>query len=599
MSACLHLADGLSIPLDVVTEKLGFLGRTGSGKSYAAMLLAELMHKAGGQFVALDPVGVWWGLRLAADGKGAGIPVPVLGGLHGDIPLEPTAGTLVADLVADRGTSMVLDVSQFESDAQKAKFASDFLARFFFRRKSQPGAVHVFLEEAQEFVPQNPGRGEEQMLHHATRMVKLGRNYGIGCSLISQRPQEVNKKALNMTELLFVFQMTGPQERKTVEGWIADHGLEEDIAGELPKLERGHPHVWSPAWLRVSKVVSIGRRSTFDASSTPKVGAAAKDRALAPIDLEKLRSAMAATIERAKGEDPKHLRAEIARLMRELADVRNRVANTKAPAPAEKVVEKPVLKDGQLARAEKLLERIEKVGGGLTNPVAALVEASREIHTAIAQAKAPAAPAPARVHTSAVRPGAPTRLAAPRPQVSAAPRVASDTALSGPQQRVLDALAWMEAVGFTAFTKVQVGFLAGYRVSKAVGGTYGNVLGQLRAAGLIGYPAPGELVLTDAGRAVATPADVEQTTEGLQRAVFARLGETERRVLQVLVDAYPDPMSKQGVGAAAGYTVGPAVGGTFGNILGRLRSLALIDYPSPGQAVALPVLFLDGNGRRS
>jgi hypothetical protein len=36
------------------------------------------------------------------------------------------------------------------------------------------------------------------------------------------------------------------------------------------------------------------------------------------------------------------------------------------------------------------------------------------------------------------------------------------------------------------------------------------------------------------------------------------------------------------------------VGGTFGNTLGRLRSLRLIDYCTPGEVVALPVLFLEG-----
>ncbi len=34
------------------------------------------------------------------------------------------------------------------------------------------------------------------MLHAFTRLVKIGRNFGIGVSLLSQRPQEVNKKVL-------------------------------------------------------------------------------------------------------------------------------------------------------------------------------------------------------------------------------------------------------------------------------------------------------------------------------------------------------------------------------------------------------------------
>lgn len=293
MTRALEISDSLSLPLRAVTEKLAFLGRTGSGKTYAAQKLAEEMHAAAAQFVVLDPVGVWYGLRLARDGKAPGLPIPVLGGLHGDIPLEPGAGALIANLVVDRGVSVVLDVSQFESDADKARFARAFADRFFFRMKAAPSAVHLFLEECQEFAPQNPAREEAGMLHAFTRLVKIGRNYGIGVSLISQRPQEVNKKVLNLTELLFAFQLTGPQERKTLQGWIADKGIDEDIAGELPKLKVGAPHVWSPAWLEISRVVPIARKATFDASSTPAVGAKAATRALSPIDLETARRQVA------------------------------------------------------------------------------------------------------------------------------------------------------------------------------------------------------------------------------------------------------------------------------------------------------------------
>ena len=55
----LRMSGELSLPLDVVTQKLAFIGRTGSGKTYAATKLAELLGEAGAQFIALDPVGKW------------------------------------------------------------------------------------------------------------------------------------------------------------------------------------------------------------------------------------------------------------------------------------------------------------------------------------------------------------------------------------------------------------------------------------------------------------------------------------------------------------------------------------------------------------
>src|SRR5262249_4137600 len=57
---------------------------------------------------------------------------------------------------------------------------------------------------------------------------------------------------------------------------------------------------------------------TFNASATPEVGAVAKARELAPIDLDKVRTEMAATIEKAKADDPRELRKQISGLKKQL-----------------------------------------------------------------------------------------------------------------------------------------------------------------------------------------------------------------------------------------------------------------------------------------
>src|SRR5437867_6742954 len=99
--AKLHLAKNLALPLDAITQKFAFLGRSGAGKTYGAGKFVEELLDAGAQVLILDPVGNWYGLRLAADGKSPGIPIPIFGGDRGDIPLLHTGGALVADLVVD------------------------------------------------------------------------------------------------------------------------------------------------------------------------------------------------------------------------------------------------------------------------------------------------------------------------------------------------------------------------------------------------------------------------------------------------------------------------------------------------------------------
>lgn len=51
------------------------------------------------------------------------------------------------------------------------------------------------------------------MLGAVEDIVRLGRNYGSGCMLLSQRPQSVNKEVLNQVECLFVGQINEAHAR--------------------------------------------------------------------------------------------------------------------------------------------------------------------------------------------------------------------------------------------------------------------------------------------------------------------------------------------------------------------------------------------------
>jgi len=100
----LHLGRGIELPIDAVTDTIGVLAVKGAGKTYTFLVLVEEMVKAKIPVVVVDPVGVCWGLRASADGKWPGLAVTVLGGRHGDAPLEASAGRVVADLVVETRT---------------------------------------------------------------------------------------------------------------------------------------------------------------------------------------------------------------------------------------------------------------------------------------------------------------------------------------------------------------------------------------------------------------------------------------------------------------------------------------------------------------
>jgi ABC-type glutathione transport system ATPase component len=93
----IHLGEGVTLPLDIITMRSLVLGVSGSGKSTFGRLLAERIHEAGQRFCVIDLKNDWWGLKSSADGKHAAIPVVIVGGPRADIPLDENAGAAVAD----------------------------------------------------------------------------------------------------------------------------------------------------------------------------------------------------------------------------------------------------------------------------------------------------------------------------------------------------------------------------------------------------------------------------------------------------------------------------------------------------------------------
>lgn len=595
----LRLAKDLALPLDAVTQKIAWLGRTGSGKTYGASKLAEEMIAANAQVVILDAVGVWYGLRLAADGKGKGIEIPVFGGLHGDVPLEVTGGALVADLIVDRGISVVLDVSQFESDAQKARFAHEWCDRFFFRKKAAPSAIHVFLEECQEFVPQNPEKGEERMLHAFQRLEKLGRNFGIGVSLISQRPQEVNKKALNQTECLFVFQMTGLGERKAIRDWITDKNLTDDIAEILPNLEVGTAHVWSPQWLKISETIRILEKRTFNASSTPTVGQRAAVRHLAPIDLVKIQKAMEATIERAKAEDPRELRRQIQELKAQLTK--------KSPYAAQpKKVEVPALKNSQITRLERAVERMRDSSAALLKAHSHQVDRLTQRMQVVVSEAGMLKDAVALTHgewqkpqihgASVMQPYIPQRL---KDNAELSRRVErgklpggvlsateidfyKDKGIGAGERRLLIAIAQNEY----GADRSQLTTLTGYKRSSR-----DKYLSRLMAAGLVATFTGGTLIATERGVAMLGDSfERLPTGDALRMHWLAKLPKGEADILRAISANWPDLVSRESIN---GYKRS-----SRDKYLGRLESRKLIRKAGPGLVAASDTLF-DREGRNA
>lgn len=564
-----------SLPIESVGEAIAVLAKRGAGKTNTAVVLAEEMVRAGVQVVILDPVGAWWGIRSSLDGSGPGLSIPIVGGQHADVPLEDTAGKLLADVVVDTRSSMLLDLSDFPSKASVRRFVADFAERLYRRKARQPSALHLVLEEADEFAPQRPSGGRKgegndmRMLGAIEQIVRRGRSRGLGMTMVTQRSAKLNKDVLTQADTLVAMRTTAPHDIDAIKAWVAYHvGGASEAIPSLPGLGTGEAWFWNPEHDLLERV-KVRYRTTFDSSATPKPGEEREQpTAAADIDLTALGEQIQATAERAEAEDPKALRKRIRDLEAELqerAPSGDAIAEFVAEAGAERQerLEECVLE--LLSHTESLSQEVQARVGWMTG-VAADIRRYAEAGTDF------------RV----------SRKAVATPPTIVQPNRKPIDGLTGPQARILGAVAWLEAIGITPGDVRAVAFLAGYRPG---GGAFNNPKGQLRSKGLIEYPRSGSIELTDDGRAIADPPAVPHRLNAFHEMVMAKLPGPESRILQVLLDVYPDDMSSQELADAAGYSQG---GGAFNNPRSRLRTLGLIDYPSQGRVVALDVLFPAG-----
>lgn len=558
----LKISDQLSLPPDAATQKIAFLGRTGSGKTYGAGVMVELMLDRGNQVVILDPVGVWYGLRMPRE-LIPGYAIPVFGGLHGDIPLESTGGALVADLIVEKGMSIVLDVSQFESDAEKARFARAFADRFFFLKKANPSPVHLVIEECQEFIPQDPRGDEAHMVHAFTRMWKLGRNFGIGGSLITQRPQEVSKKVLNQTELLFAFQMTGTHERKAIREWASDKGVDRDLVDELPGLAVGTCFAWSPQWLRFNDKISFRQKKTVNTSSTPDSRERARSRDVTPVDLEDIAEKMKVTVERAKENDPRELKAKIARLEALLA---------KKPEPQIERRTTPVIDVESLKRLESVrsdfseaMELIDSVKGLVAEGLLEFQNVRRSVDALTSEKEKnshlfDAANYATQRHTSRIID--PT-FRVPK-DVDRSMHEPIDGKLGKCERAILTALAQLGPS-----TRARVSIVSGYSGTSS---SFANALGALRRMEFIEGSDP--LQITRPGEAALGAYRPLPTGRELVAYWCANLPKCEAVMLAYLCDGHETVVSKEELAAGIGYS---ETSSSFANALSKLRTLELIN----------------------
>lgn len=561
------------IPDIALDKHVAFLGATGSGKTSAAKSgIVEPALEAGERVLMIDPTGAWWGLRVGANGKSKGYPIYIFGGDHGDYPLRARDAAVLAEAFGTSSDSAIFDTSLM-TVSERTAFFTEFSE--VIRRKNK-GPLKLIIDEAHLFMPQvgaKAGGGVPAMLHAGNNLVSLGRSKGLRITLISQRPAKLHKDSLTQVQSMVAMRLMAPQDRKAVSEWIADQADAEkgkEIVASLPSLKPGEAWVWAPE-AGVLNRVTFPLPKTFDSSRAPDAHDGAGPQ-LAPINLDALKGRLGTVEAETKANDPKTLKAEVARLTRELAA--NPVAGIPTADP------KAVDDAYQNGLAEGLAR-------GENRAKAALAAVESRLKDALAVAAASIESLASPMPTPLVR-SRPAVAATPRPVRTPAPTAANGEGnVSGVQQVILNSVAEMEALCGKPPPRTLVAMMANYKNVKSTG--FAKALSNLSATGLVSYPDSGTVSLTPDGLNVAAPPSAALTTADVQSRVIEIMGDTAGRILTNLIEAYPGDLDREVLAQNSGYQNVKSTG--FAKALSRLSALGFVKYPSSRLARAGEILF--------
>jgi hypothetical protein len=550
-------------PVEIGIQGNAILGVRSTGKSFAAMKLAEEMMDAGIPIIVFDPIGVWRFLRVPGPG-GRGYPVVVAGGVAGDLPLtEQNVGPLIEAAMAS-GVSLVLDL--FDINLSKADWRRIVCAalRTLLHKNSAHGLRHVFLEEGSEWCPQRPGVEYAAVYSEVEKLARMGGNSRLGFTIINQRSEEVAKAVLELCDNLFLFGQKGRNSLNALSKWLAlgDVSTAKEIIASLSTLPTGTCWAW-PHGSAAPTYVHVPQKNSLHPDRRVMRGDGDAPVLASPVDVGAFVAAMKALLGSGQTKPAKA-----------------------APAVAvdTKAIESAAYDRGYAdGRADERAFVLAKL-----KIMQAQVEAGERPKPTEGDVLKAIGPAPRRAPpVDIIARDAPGAAERPEPSDGSGP------ALSKPQAHLLATLAATSALyRGNAIDKNLLAFMA--EVSPNSSG-FANNLGAMRRMGLIDYPIPGTVKATDAGLAAAPVANLPQTNDQVQRAVLNRLSKPQQRILEVVLEAHPDGISRATLADHAQFSV---MSSGYANNLGALRSLGLIDYPTPGMVSTTDLLFPYGKDAR-
>lgn len=566
----------IAIDVDRLVESRALvMANSGGGKSW---LLRRLLEQTYGhvQQIVIDPEDEFYTLRENHD-------YVLAGRQGGDCPADVRSAAMLARRLLELGVSAVIGIYELKAH-ERVQFVRFFLESLVNAPKDLWHPVLVVVDEAHIFAPEGKERESTQAV---IDLMTRGRKRGFCGVLATQRPAMLHKDASAQANNKLIGRFSQDID---VDRAAKDMGFykREDQAA-LRSLRPGEFFITGPALCDDVRRVKVGPVET----THPRAGQRAT---VAPPPREKVKAVLAKLAD---------LPAEAAAEAQTVADFKRKVAELerqlKAKTPtvtvAAPIIDQAAIDKAFAAGATSVKRELAKEVANFQKHFAVVIANARKaielipaelptmrsLDDIIAQVSIESPKLPAAVQS---RP--PVPAARPMPSPPPARAASGNSDVKPAQQKILNGLAFLHGIGLAEADKTQLALIVG--VSPTSGGYFNN-LGSMRSAGLIEYPSGGTVALTGDGQALASTDGVPSTTEDLHRAIAAKLPPAKWKIVEALIAAYPDSLTKDQLAETIG--VSATSGGYFNN-LGSLRSLGLVDYPIPGHAIAQPVLFLEG-----
>lgn len=552
----------------LVSTKMLVQANSGAGKSWALRRILEQSHGLVQQIV-IDSDGEFSSLREKYD-------YVLASRRGGDTVADVRTAKLLAERLLELRVSAVLDISELDP-SDRVRFVQIVFETMVEAPKKLWHPCLVVLDEAQVFAPEDRDASSAKAVAAFTTR---GRKRGFGLIAATQRLSRLDKDVAAECQNRLIGRTSLDADMKRAGD---DLGFDKARRLELRTLEDGQFYAFGPALSRTVTLAQVGSVKT----THPKAGSVASN--VVPPPTAKIRALLPQLSDlpaeaEARQKTEADLKAEIVRLKHELKTSMQTIKQMPAPKPER--VEVSILKDSHIAHLETAMKRLD---ASIPPLRAVLDECLSLMHQAQAKYWPPSKPIgpPVLKKPEVMTP----RL---RPQ-SEAVGLPDDRSLlpdgepiTGPEQRILDAISSLNEIGVDEPEDSAVAFMAKYSPS---GGAYMNPRGRLRKRGLIEYRDNGRrltLILTTAGRSVAAIPPQDISFETLQARVLGVLPGPESKLLAVLIKAWPKALTDEELGKRTDYA---HTGGAFLNPKGRLRVLGLVDYPGKGQSRARDILF--------